>query len=141
MKRLTTAAIAVTLMCGGAAYAYAQDASQPAPSSQGQNSSPPSGTDQSGQAPQGPDNSGPAQPNTAPPSATPPDQGTAPSAPPASGSAPDASAGSVAGNTPDGQPPSSYPACTSRGQDRCVQSGHMASAHAKSHHHMKKPAA
>ena len=56
----------------------------------------------------------------------------------------------AAGNTPDGQPPSNYPVCTSKGQDRCVQSGHMMAGsgmgkhhkmmgkhHRRSKHHMK----
>ncbi len=150
MKRLMTAAVAVTLMCSGAAYAYAQDAGQPAPSgdpsTQGPTASPTQGTDQSGQPPQGQNNAGPGQPNTSPPAGpSTPDQGAAPTGagapPPATGGAPDAGAGQVAGNTPDGQPPSNYPACTSRTQDRCVQTGHVASAHTKSHRHAKKPAA
>ncbi|WP_217433843.1 hypothetical protein, partial [Caulobacter sp. S45] len=73
MKRLMTAAVAVTLMCGVSAYAYAQDsqpatagdssAAAPAQGSMPSGSmspdpaaSPPQGTDQSGQAPQGPMN-------------------------------------------------------------------------------------
>ena len=155
MKRLMTAAMAVTLMCGGAVCAYAQDAAQPpAGDPSAQTASPPAGRDQSGPAPQGPDNTGPAQqgsdttgpaqPNMAPGAGQAgPDQAAPAPPPPAAGAAPDTGTGQVATDTPDGQPPASYPPCKSRGQDRCVQTGHMAaSSHAKSHHHMmKKPAA
>jgi hypothetical protein len=45
-------------------------------------------------------------------------------------------------NAPDGSPPSSYPPCTSKAQDRCTQTGKMMKGGrhmAKAHHHMKKP--
>ena len=177
MKRLMTAALAATLMCGASAYAYAQDSTQPAPASSapasgasgsdqstqgGMNPAPPSDPGMSS-APAGAASGGAMQPPAsggqdagAPPPA--PDAGaqpappaggqdmSAPPAPPAGGqdtSAPPAppaggqdmsSAPQAAGNTPDGQPPSNYPPCTHKGQDRCVQSGHMESTGMATHH-------
>ena len=58
MKRLMTAAVAVTLMCGASAFAYAQD-TQPAPAS----GAPASGASGSDQSTQGGMN--PAPPNDA----------------------------------------------------------------------------
>ena len=150
MKRLMTAAMAVTLMCGVSAFAQAQD-TQPATTGDssaaapaqgamapGPAASPPQGNDQSGPAPQGPMNNGPA------PAAGTPDASGGGMAPPPAAGAPDASAGGgMAGNTPDGSHPTSYPPCTSKGQDRCVQSGKMMKGghKAKARHHAARKAA
>jgi hypothetical protein len=37
-----------------------------------------------------------------------------------------------------GSPPSDYPACTQKGQDRCVAGGHMKGHHMAAHHHADK---
>ncbi len=106
MKRLMAAALAATLMCGGAAFAQdnMQPGAQPAPAQ-------PSGAAQ------------PAAP------AAPADAGQ-PAAPMAAAPA-DASAGNVVSNAPAGQPPSQYPPCTHKGEDRCVARAGMSGKHHK----------
>jgi hypothetical protein len=73
----------------------------------------------------------PAQ--AAPPAA---DQSAAPAAP-AAAPATDAN---VVSNAPAGSPPSSYPPCTHKGEDRCVARGGGGEGHKAAHHHKAKKA-
>jgi len=114
MKRLILAAAAATLMCG--ATAFAQTDMQP------------------GAAPAPPADSS-MQPGAAP--AQPGDTGMQP------GAAPMAPGGAtVVANAPAGDPPSQYPPCKHKGQDRCVAGAgrEMAEGHTTKHHHMMKKA-
>ena len=116
MTRLMAAALAATLMCG--ATAFAQDmpsGGQPAPAA-------PAAADQS----------------AAPAAAPAPDQSAAPAAPAAQPAAP-ATDANVVSNAPGGSPPSDYPPCTHKGQDRCVARG-GGEGHKAAHHHKAKKA-
>jgi hypothetical protein len=80
---------------------------------------------------------------------------TEPAAPPAAGAmdsqsgqsmpaqgAPSAPSGMAASttmtaNTPEGTPPASYPPCTKKGEDRCMQEASASGAHKMKHHMMK----
>jgi hypothetical protein len=120
MTRLMAAALAATLMCG--ATAFAQDmpsGGQPAPAA-------PAASDQS---------AAPAAPAAS-------DQSAAPAAPAAPAAQPVAPAtdANVVSNAPSGSPPSDYPPCTHKGQDRCVARGGGGEGHKAAHHHKAKKA-
>jgi hypothetical protein len=114
MTRLMAAALAATLMCGATAFAQDMPAGgQPAPAA-------PPAADQS---------AAPAAPAAS-------DQSAAPAAP-AAAPATDAN---VVSNAPSGSPPSSYPPCTHKGEDRCVARGGGGEGHKAAHHHKAKKA-
>ena len=116
MTRLMAAALAATLMCG--ATAFAQDmpsGGQPAPAQPAA----PAAADQS----------------SAPPAPAASDQSAAPAQAPAP-----ATDANVVSNAPSGQPPSSYPPCTHKGEDRCVARGGGGEGHKAMHHHKAKKA-
>lgn len=113
MTRLMAAALAATLMCGATAFAQDMPAGgQPAQAA-------PAASDQS---------MAPAAPAAS-------DQTAAPA--PAAAPATDAN---VVSNAPAGQPPSSYPPCTHKGEDRCVARGGGGEGHKAAHHHKAKKA-
>jgi len=129
MKRLILAAAAATLMCGATAFAQTdmQPGAAPAP--------PADSSMQPGAAPAQPGDTG-MQPGAMPAPAA-GDAGMQP------GAAPMAPGGAtVVANAPAGDPPSQYPPCKHKGQDRCVAGAgrEMAEGHTTKHHHMMKKA-
>jgi hypothetical protein len=136
MKKFLLATAALSLI-GGAAFAQSSvtmpDNTQPAisPAVSPGAVTPP----QSVGAQTGADGAGTMSPTPAPaaPTATPaPDSSTTPTPPPTDMN----STSTVAANTPSGSPPATYPICTSKHEDRCVnryQATRMASTS-----HMKR---
>jgi hypothetical protein len=132
--KIGAAALALSMMASASAFAQTTQ-TDPAPAGQGMTTGSAPMDSQSGQSMPG--QGGATTPDASTSAAPPPaasDQGTSTQASAQGGASPSAA---ETADTPAGSPPSTYPACKHKGQDRCIQEASNGAPHHMKHHVMK----